>query len=105
MILEVASLQVRAGQESLFEAAFLQAQKIISSMPGFVSHQLQRCLERPNQYLLLVIWQTLEDHEVGFRGSAEYQQWKQLLHHFYEPFPEVLHYRAVEGACSATQAT
>lgn len=104
MILEVASLQVRANQESLFEAAFLQAQKIISSMPGFVSHQLQRCLERPNQYLLLVVWQTLEDHEVGFRGSAEYQQWKQLLHHFYEPFPEVLHYRAVEGACSATLA-
>lgn len=105
MILEVASLQVRANQESLFDAAFLQAQKIISSMPGFVSQQLQRCLERPNQYLLLVAWQTLEDHEAGFRGSAEYQQWKQLLHHFYEPFPEVLHYRAVEGACSATQAT
>lgn len=105
MILEVASLKVRAGQESLFEAAFLQAQKIISSMQGFVSHQLQRCLERPNQYLLLVAWQTLEDHEVGFRGSAEYQQWKQLLHHFYEPFPEVLHYRTFEGACSATQAT
>ncbi|PTU75524.1 antibiotic biosynthesis monooxygenase family protein [Pseudomonas mangrovi] len=105
MILEVASLQVRPGQESQFEAAFLQAQKIISGMPGFVSHQLQRCLERPDQYLLLVVWQSLEDHEVGFRGSAEYQQWKRLLHHFYEPFPEVLHYRTVEGACSATQAT
>lgn len=103
MILEVASLQVRAGQESQFEAAFLQAQKIISSMPGFVSHHLQRCLERPNQYLLLV-WQTIEDHEIGFRGSPEYQQWKQLLHHFYEPVPEVLHYRTVEGACSAGPA-
>jgi len=55
MILEVASLQVRPGQESQFEVAFLQAQKIISGMPGFVSHQLQRCRGRPVQDLLLVI--------------------------------------------------
>lgn len=100
MILEVAPLQVRAGREAEFEAAFLQAQRIISSMPGFVSHELQRCIERPGEYLLLVRWRTLEDHEVGFRRSAEYQAWKRLLHHFYDPFPVVSHYREVTGASS-----
>jgi heme-degrading monooxygenase HmoA len=100
MILEVAPLQVKAGLESDFEAVFLQAQRIISTMSGYVSHHLQRCIERPSEYILLVVWQTLEDHEVGFRQSAEYQEWKTLLHHFYEPFPVVSHYQAVLGASS-----
>ncbi len=97
MILEVAPLQVKVGQERAFEAAFDVARHIISSAPGFASLDLQRCIERPNEYLLLVVWQTLEDHEVGFRNSPGYQQWKQLLHHFYEPFPVVCHYHAVAG--------
>jgi heme-degrading monooxygenase HmoA len=100
MILEAAPLQVRAGEEAAFEAAFREAQRIIASMPGYRSHALQRCIERPGEYLLLVEWATLEDHTVGFRGSAEYQAWKRLLHHFYEPFPVVSHYSAVAGASS-----
>lgn len=96
MILEVAPLQVRAGQEAAFEAAFKQAQAIISSMPGYLSHELQRCLERPSEYMLLVRWESLAAHEVGFRQSAGYQEWKRLLHHFYDPFPVVSHYTHVE---------
>lgn len=92
MILEIANLQVRPGQAAEFEAAFAEAQKIISSMPGYLGHELQRCIERGDHYMLLVRWQTIEDHEVGFRGSAEYQRWRELLHHFYDPFPTVLHY-------------
>lgn len=95
MILEVATLQVKPGQERDFEAAFGRAQAIISGMPGYLSHQLQACIEDSSRYLLLVNWETLEDHTVGFRQSAQYQQWRQLLHHFYDPFPEVLHYRVV----------
>jgi len=95
MILEVAPLQIRAGQESDFEAAFKQAQAIISSMPGYNSHELHRCVERANEYILLVPWESLEPHEVGFRQLAEYQQWKKLLHHFYDPFPVVSHYTNV----------
>jgi len=91
-ILEVAVLNVRPGMEDEFEAAFAQAAPIIASMPGYVSHQLKRCLEVPNRYLLLVNWVSLEAHTVGFRGSPEYQRWKQLLHHFYDPFPVVEHY-------------
>jgi heme-degrading monooxygenase HmoA len=92
MILEVAVLDVRPGETDAFEAAFREARAIIASMPGHRSHQLQRCVENADRYLLLVEWDTLEAHTVGFRGSAEYQRWKALLHRFYDPFPTVEHY-------------
>ncbi|MEV6597784.1 antibiotic biosynthesis monooxygenase [Actinoplanes sp. NPDC051346] len=95
MILEHAPLSVKPGQEEAFEAAFSRAKDIIAGMPGFGRLTLSRCLERPSAYLLLVEWNRLEDHTVGFRGSAEYQQWRNLLHHFYEPFPTVEHYDEV----------
>ncbi|HZP93647.1 MAG TPA: antibiotic biosynthesis monooxygenase [Burkholderiales bacterium] len=96
-ILEVAVLDVVAGREAEFERAFRQAQRIISSMGGYVSHELHRCLETASRYLLLVRWERLEDHTVGFRGSPQYQEWRRLLHHFYDPFPTVEHYLAVPG--------
>ena len=92
MILEVAILNVKAGLSVDFEKAFKEAQKIISSMEGYISHQLQKCLETADKYILLVNWETLEAHTEGFRGSPQYQDWKKLLHHFYEPFPTVEHY-------------
>jgi heme-degrading monooxygenase HmoA len=96
MILEIAQLQIKPGQAAEFEAAFTRAQSIIASMKGYLSHDLQKCLENDHHYMLLVRWETLADHTVGFRQSAPYQEWKQLLHHFYDPFPTVLHYSAVE---------
>jgi heme-degrading monooxygenase HmoA len=95
MILEVAILDVLPGATVEFEAAFDEAQTIIAGMPGYLTHQLQRCLEHESRYLLLVEWATLEAHTQGFRGSPEYQRWKALLHHFYDPFPVVEHYRRV----------
>ncbi len=100
MILEVASLQVRVGQEPDFEAAFNEAQAIIASMPGYLGHSLQRCIEHESQYVLLVNWATLADHQTGFRQSVQYQQWRALLHHFYDPFPTVLHYTQIAGSDS-----
>ncbi|MFB9215850.1 antibiotic biosynthesis monooxygenase family protein [Vibrio sinaloensis] len=97
MILEVAILDVKPNLEAEFEQNFAKAQTIISSMKGYISHQLQRCIENPSRYILLVNWQTLEDHEQGFRQSAQYQEWKALLHHFYEPFPTVEHFENVYG--------
>ncbi|MEH1886966.1 antibiotic biosynthesis monooxygenase family protein [Nostoc sp.] len=96
MILEAVMLPVKPGLESDFEAAFKKASKIISSMDGYLSHELHRCIEVQNKYLLLVRWESLESHTVGFRGSAEYQEWKKLLHHFYEPFPTVEHFEEIE---------
>jgi heme-degrading monooxygenase HmoA len=92
MILEVAILNVRDGTGDAFESAFREASAIIVSMPGYHSHDLRRCFEAPGRYLLLVHWQRLEDHTVGFRQSVEYQRWRALLHHFYDPFPTVEHY-------------
>jgi heme-degrading monooxygenase HmoA len=95
VILEVAVLNVRPGETAAFERAFGEAQGIIASMPGYVSHQLGRCLEVQDKYVLLVQWQHLEDHVVGFRQSPQYQDWKLLLHHFYDPFPTVEHFDPV----------
>jgi heme-degrading monooxygenase HmoA len=96
MILEVAPLHIRSGQSPAFEAAFREAETIISAMPGYISHELQRCMEHDGQYLLLVRWENIAAHEEGFRKSAQYQDWKRLLHHFYDPFPVVLHYQLVQ---------
>lgn len=101
MILEVARLDVRRGTSDAFEAAFSEAQTIVSSMPGYRWHALQRCLEDEGRYLLLIAWDALEDHVVGFRGSREYQRWKELLHSFYDPFPTVEHYVACPSLSSS----
>ena len=95
MILEVAILDIKAGLTAEFEAAFKVASAIIVAIPGYVSHELQHCLENGDRYILLVRWQKLEDHTVGFRQSPEYQEWRSLLHHFYDPFPTVEHYQMV----------
>jgi heme-degrading monooxygenase HmoA len=100
LVLEVAVLKVKPGEGAKFEAAFGVAERIIASAEGYISHELQRCFEIESQYLLLVRWQCLEDHTVGFRGSAAYQEWKSLLHHFYDPFPSVEHYLPVRTGAS-----
>lgn len=95
MIVEAVNLDVIPGKEREFETAFRDASSIIASMAGYSSHQLQHCLEKQNRYLLLVQWETLEAHTVGFRGSEQYQEWKKRLHHFYDPFPTVEHYELI----------
>ncbi|MBI3246933.1 MAG: antibiotic biosynthesis monooxygenase [Deltaproteobacteria bacterium] len=96
MILEAAILSIKPGSEAEFEQVFRKASTIIASMPGYQSHELQRCLEVRGKYLLLVRWDTLEDHTIGFRGSPEYREWRTLLHHFYDPFPTVEHFAQVD---------
>lgn len=95
MILEVAILDIKPNMAAEFETAFKTASTIISAMPGYISHELQRCIETANRYILLVRWQRLEDHTVGFRQSPDYQKWRFLLHHFYDPFPIVEHYEII----------
>ncbi len=95
MITETAILNIIPGQQLLFEKAFAKAEKIISKSKGYVHHELLKCMEKEMQYILLVKWETIEDHVTGFRKSAAYQEWKKLLHHYYNPFPEVLHYAAI----------
>ncbi|MBC7451683.1 MAG: antibiotic biosynthesis monooxygenase [Cytophagales bacterium] len=95
MILEVAILFVKEGKEEQFEKDFNIAGKYISSIKGYEGHSLRKCIEQKNKYLLLVDWKTVEDHTIGFRQSEQYQEWKALLHHYYDPFPVVEHYTVI----------
>jgi len=88
----MAVLYIREHESNLFEEAFTKAQNIISARPGYLQHELLKCIEQEDKYLLIVRWQKLEDHTEGFRKSEGYKEWKTLLHHFYEPFPVVEHY-------------
>jgi heme-degrading monooxygenase HmoA len=94
MVLEMAVLSVKPGQGAAFAAAMAQARPLIAATPGFRSISVKPCIETADRFLLLVEWEKLEDHTEGFRGSARYQEWRALLHHFYEPFPLVEHYDA-----------
>lgn len=105
MILEVADLDVKPGLEGQFESTFEKASAIISRAQGYRGHELQRCTENASHYVLLVRWQSLEDHTVGFRRSVEYQEWKSLLHHFFDPFPTVRHYEVVSTRAAAADET
>lgn len=98
MIVEHAVLEVVAGEQQRFEEVFAEAKAIIASASGFRSLRLERCVEEPSRYLLLVEWDRLEDHTEGFRGSADYERWRALLHGFYDPFPTVQHYEPVASA-------
>jgi len=95
MILEVAILEVKKGMETQFEIDFQTASQYICSIEGYIKHSLKKCLEEENKYLLQVEWETLEAHTVGFRTSEVYQEWKNILHNYYDPFPVVEHYEAV----------
>ena len=92
MILEVAILNVKQDRAEKFENDFQIASQYISSIEGYVKHSLKKWIEVENQYILLVEWVSVEAHEVGFRQSSQYQKWKALLHDYYNPFPQVLHY-------------
>lgn len=95
MIHEVAVLFLKDGAESRFEEDFKLAGQYISSIAGYIGHSLKKCIEQKNKYLLLVDWDKLENHTIGFRQSSQYLDWKKLLHHYYDPFPVVEHFETV----------
>lgn len=92
MIIEHVHLTIRPDQSQAFEVAFKQAKAFIYPMSGLNALQLIKNIEDEHRYILLVFWDKLEDHTEGFRKSAEYQQWKALLHPFYDPIPTVEYY-------------
>ena len=95
MITEHALLDAVPGRELEFVDAMQRAKSLIAASPGFVSLRVERCLERPSRFLLLVEWECLEDHTEGFRQSPTYEEWRAALHHFYDPFPVVEHFEAI----------
>ena len=88
-VLEHALLPVRVGREREFETAIAEARPLIEVSPGFISLEIRRPAATGRAYLLLVKWRSIADHRDGFRQSDRYQQWRALLHPFYDPRPEV----------------
>ena len=92
MVQEVVILNIKKGLNDAFEADFKKASQYIRLIDGYISHSLNKCIDKDNQYLLRVKWKTIEDHKIGFRTSEAYMYWKELLHHYYDPFPKVNYY-------------
>jgi len=92
MILEHAILNIRRGQSAAFETAMKKVRPLIEATEGFQKMEVRPCIESKDRYLLLVWWSSVEAHTVGFRQSARYGQWREVLHGYYEPFPTVQHY-------------
>ena len=98
MILEVAVLQIKPGEGHRFEQAFPEAEKVLVQAKGHLSHELRRCIETRDRYLLLVRWEALADHTEGFRGSPLFKQWRAVIGPFFDGAPVVEHYEAVTGS-------
>ncbi len=97
MVLEHALITVRPDSHDEFEAALARAREVISAAPGFRSFAIHRGIEFPHRYLLLVGWETLEDHTVGFRESPGFTEWRAHIGPFFDGQPEVDHYDPVPG--------
>lgn len=98
MILEIAQIDVKPGLEAEFEANVAKAGPLFARAKGCRSMEMQRSIEKPERYRLFVIWETLEDHTVHFRGSDDFQEWRRLVRHCFATPPEVEHTRqSVKG--------
>jgi heme-degrading monooxygenase HmoA len=95
MIVEVVMAEVRPSTEADYVSAFREASTHLRTVPGYVTHDLRRSLETPHRFGFTITWESVEAHMVGFRNSPQYQQWKRLLHRFYDPFPVVEHYETI----------
>jgi heme-degrading monooxygenase HmoA len=91
-VLQVTMLDVNQGAEETFEAAFAAAVPVIATATGYRAHELHRCIEAAGRYLLIVHWDSLEDHTVGFRDSPEYAEWRGFIARFCDGDPIVQHY-------------
>lgn len=95
MILEMATLTVFPGVQPAFEAAFDKAQRLLAGVEGYLSHELQRSVDREQHYALLIEWRALEDRTLAFPLSPEFARWRELLHGFLVERPQVEYFRAV----------
>lgn len=95
MIHEIAHIEVKPGMEADFEAGVAQAAPLFRRARGCRSFALQRELEAPTRYRLVVGWDTVDDHMVHFRASEDFQAWRGLVGHCFAAPPQVVHVRDV----------
>ena len=96
MILEHADIRIDPARAADFEAAILHGvQTVISPAKGFRGFKVNRSIESPGRYLLMIYWDTMEDHTVGFRGSDAFTQWRAIVGPFFVQPPVVEHLELV----------
>jgi heme-degrading monooxygenase HmoA len=95
MVLEIADIAVRPGQEDAFTAAFREAVAQLHASPGFRSARMTRGIESPSRFVLLAEWDDLEAHTVGFRESERFTRWRELIGPFFDGAPRVEHFADV----------
>jgi heme-degrading monooxygenase HmoA len=91
MITEIAQIDVKPGMEAEFEKGVKQAAPIFQRAKGCRSMELRRSIEKPTRYRLFVGWDTVENHTIDFRDSADFQEWRKLVGHYFASPPEVEH--------------
>lgn len=93
MILEVADIRIAPGREAEFEAAIRRGiETVISQARGFAGYKLNKGIESPQRYLLMIYWQALEDHTVAFREGPLFAQWRAVVGPFFAGPPVVEHF-------------
>ena len=95
MITEIAQIEIKPGMEAQFEDGVQQAVPIFQRAKGCRGMKLERSIEKPQRYRLFIGWDTLENHIVDFRGSADFQEWRKLVGHCFASPPEVEHVEIV----------
>jgi heme-degrading monooxygenase HmoA len=98
MILEVAILHIKPEEMEKFEAAFPKAEAIVSSIPGYISHELQRCIETRGRYHFLIRWESVDAHMVNFRQSPKFQEFRSIVGPFFAQPPVAEHFERVTEA-------
>ncbi len=91
MITEIAQIDVKPGMEAEFETGVKNAAPVFRRAKGCHGLELQRSIEKPARYRLFVKWGTVENHTVDFRGSADFQEWREHVAHCFASPPEVEH--------------
>jgi len=98
MILEVADIRIGPGQQAAFEAAVQRGiDEVISKAHGFRAARVQKGIESAERYLLMIEWETLEDHTVGFRQGPLFAQWRALVGPYFAQPPQVEHFSLAVG--------
>jgi heme-degrading monooxygenase HmoA len=93
MILEIADIRIKASQQAGFDAALLRGvEQIITKSTGYISHQVHKCIETPERYVLMIYWKTLENHTIDFRQSPAFQEWRSIVGPFFASPPSVEHF-------------
>lgn len=96
MILEVVDIKIPAGQQAPFEEAVARGlSTVISRAKGFKGYRIKHSIESPERYLVMIEWETLEDHTVGFRGSPAFAEWRAIVGPFFAAPPSVEHFTSV----------